>query len=90
MATTHDNGGPAFPAMGNDMSGHGMIGHVPGMTLLDYFAGQALSGLMAYPGDDRRGSWNNNASDECVASKAYELAATMLAEKERRKAVRDA
>ena len=37
-------GGPAFPAEGGSDSG---LHAAPGMTLRDYFAGQALSGLYA-------------------------------------------
>ena len=44
-----DNGGPAFPQ--NDLSAYNMgpegIGNGMGMTLRDWFAGQALAGLMA-------------------------------------------
>lgn len=44
----HDNGGPAFPIASD------VIGHCVGMTLRDWFAGQALAGLLASPqtGDD--------------------------------------
>lgn len=35
------DGGPAFPAHSD------IIGHTEGMTLRDYFAGQALAGLCA-------------------------------------------
>ena len=36
--TQHNDGGPAFPAMGN-------VTH-KGMSLRDWFAGQALTGLL--------------------------------------------
>jgi len=40
-----NDGGPAFPSEGE---GHGNPHyHSPGMSLLDYFAGQALAGLLA-------------------------------------------
>lgn len=52
-----------------------------GMTLRDWFAGQALAGMMAYPGDARYGSWNNNAPVEEAAAQAYRHADAMLAER---------
>ena len=42
---TKNDGGPAFPSEGE---GHGNPQyHSPGMTLRDYFAGQALAGFMS-------------------------------------------
>jgi len=38
------DGGPAFPCEGGDMSG--LVAH-PGMSLRDWFAGQALAGRLA-------------------------------------------
>lgn len=49
----------------------------PGMTLLDYFAGQALAGMTAF--------FDYEFYDHDVAAKnAYDLAEAMLAEKARR------
>ncbi|MDW9726342.1 Arc family DNA-binding protein [Sinorhizobium meliloti] len=48
-------------------------------TLRDKFAGQALVGLMSYPGDETSGNWHNNSSSEGVATRCYELADAMLA-----------
>lgn len=39
-----DDGGPAYPA---NRPGHDCWKHVPGMSLRDYFAGQALAGILA-------------------------------------------
>jgi len=66
----HDSGGQAFPlsefpGVTND-----------GMTLLDWFAGQALAGLAAEP----------ELSSERVAEIAYDCAERMVAEKRRREA----
>lgn len=44
MSAYPDMGGPAFPNEGGDMSG--LVAH-PGMSLRDYFAGQALQGILA-------------------------------------------
>ena len=46
----------------------------PGMTLRDWFAGQALSGLMAADPNDR--------DEYCVALDAYRFAAAMLSARE--------
>ena len=42
MATCHKGGGPAFPVNGPN-------GDHPGMELRDWFAGQAIAGLLANP-----------------------------------------
>jgi hypothetical protein len=59
------DGGPAFPE-------HDTFGtNIPGMSLRDYFAGQALMGLLAA---DTGGSWDKNRCAEA----AYFLAEAML------------
>ncbi len=63
-----DNGGPAFP-MAPDVSGHWS-----GMTLRDWFAGQALAGMLTNP-DDLHG-----AAD--AAKIAYAMADAMLEARE--------
>lgn len=75
--TTND-GGPAFP---RNRSG----GYPPhkGMSLRDWFAGQALAGMLAYPGDERHGSFHNNCSVEGCASEAYMYADAMLKQRDR-------
>lgn len=65
------NGGPAFPTTQADVE-RGW----DGMSLRDWFAGQALAGLVA--NDSARG---DNAQFAIVA---YALADAMLAERERR------
>lgn len=63
------DGGQAFPALD--------FQHLKGMSLRDYFAGQALAGLLtstATDGDD----WDT------IAAKAYDSADAMLAARERR------
>ena len=82
-----DNGGPAFPVRGfKQRSTAGFEGKVQGqlrhgMSLRDYFAGQALTGLL----------WaDNSATDPEVAPEvardAYLLADAMIAEKRKREA----
>ena len=72
---SNDNGGAAFPAVGNNLPGY--FDH-HGMTLLDYFAGQALAGLLA----------SGIAAERCqpmeeVAEVAYANAAAMIAQRNR-------
>ena len=66
-----DNGGPAFPQhMFTPYSGGGGVWTTKGgMTLRDWFAGQALAGMLA------RGTTNDDAE---VAVEAYSLADAML------------
>lgn len=50
-----NDGGPAFPARkynDSDLQGEPTI-YMPGMSLRDYFAGQALIGLLAFPHSHR-------------------------------------
>lgn len=73
----HDDGGPAFPTHHRFDKGASAINEwTDGMTLLDYFAGQAITGLLA--NDERSGSPTEFALD------AYLFAAAMIAEKRRR------
>ena len=62
-------GGPAFAT-----------GTADGMTLLDYFAGQALAGMLVNDPPDR--------TYRLSAAMAYEMAIAMIAERERLKAYR--
>jgi hypothetical protein len=73
MKTTND-GGPAFPvADSHHASGQVQYGS-NGMTLRDYFAGQALAGRMAR--NSIYASWSDAAKD------SYEIADAMLAARE--------
>ena len=66
MKTPSNDGGAAFPVM-----------YVSeGMSLRDYFAGQALAGIMA-------GNYTSN-SLKWVPGEAYALADAMLAARERK------
>lgn len=71
------NGGPAFP-LDADLTTSESI------SILDYFAGKAMAGMLAYPGDERSGSWHSNATPKSISMQAYSIAAEMLAEKKRR------
>jgi hypothetical protein len=63
MSAQQNDGGPAFPVAWHGIP-HG------GMTLRDWFAGQALAGLLTSPSSDTAENW---------ASTAYGLADAMLA-----------
>lgn len=66
----HNDGGPAFPVPGFDY----------GMSVRDWFAGQALAGIMAA---------TSNVSNACsvgsAAGWAYEIADAMLAAREEKR-----
>jgi len=65
------DGGWAFPCYtGNDMA-------EPGMTMRDYFAGQALAGMSSDI------SWYENIEWQRAAVVAYGLADAMLAKREK-------
>lgn len=74
-----ENDEQAFPAAwGNSEQGGD---YVPGMTLRDWFAGQAITGILMHgmfmsPSDsvDEQEWWNNKISQE-----AYDIADAMLA-----------
>lgn len=68
---TIKDGGAAFPRSGNDDCTSEF-----GMTLRDYFAGQALAGMMARKDSD--GWTNREVADDC-----YLYAESMLATRKR-------
>lgn len=63
-----DDGGPAFPVDENVLVGS------EGMTLRDYFAGQALASVYTE-------ALNHDMEPSCVASDCYLYADAMLAER---------
>lgn len=76
---TKNDGGPAFPAEGGSDSG---LHANPGMTLRDWFAGQALAGIAANP-EEAKGSRGLSLSQatKVTAQAAYLLADAMIAER---------
>lgn len=71
----HNDGGPAFPVLReNDNPTMPLIMASAGMSLRDWFAGQALAGALA--------DTNNVASAEANAKAAYAMADAMLKERE--------
>lgn len=73
--TTEKDGGSAFPAIVPGC-GHGSaIDYQEGMSLRDWFAGQALAVLATYAGE---GDFSEPENDKCVATIAYGIADAML------------
>lgn len=70
MVNEKPNGGPAFPSGDFDK-----MQPMDGMTLRDYFAGQALMGVFVGPEFDYE--------DAIVAKRCYQIADAMLAEREK-------
>ena len=62
-----NDGGPAFP-----------VGLLPGMSLRDYFAGQAMGGQLADP--------DGEIDPKLIARWSYAYADAMLAEREKERA----
>lgn len=91
-----NNGGPAFPAPvcnapmvaggsatgGASSSGHPLYFTQSGMSLRDWFAGQALPSVMAAVCDGSHVSKRDEeAAPQLIARTSYELADAMLAER---------
>jgi hypothetical protein len=76
MNTQPNDGGPAFPCHTNPLPGK--LANAPqGMTLRDYFAGQALQGAAHRLN-------NPHEHRDILASDCYEIADAMLAARERK------
>jgi len=77
------NGGPAFPyGTRRYDGGNHYVGteYAQGMSLRDWFAGQALAGLMAHPKCGMVGPGFEDRNN-CAAREAYALADALLAER---------
>lgn len=67
------DGGPAFPCIWPET-----VTHTHGMTLRQWFAGMALTGILSSP-QDRFKQWQGKDIDENqIASAAYILADAMI------------
>lgn len=75
-----NDGGPAFPVPMVRYEDNFFDDHNPGMTLRDWFAGQALAGTMANPKLLTTLAESNQDPALC----AYEIADFMLAERAKR------
>jgi hypothetical protein len=70
------DGGPAFPfdVLYPPHAGDQVVrDQYPGMTLRDWFAGQALAGAIAKHGTDCTQGWHDNVAERC-----YDYADAML------------
>lgn len=91
--TDKTDGGPAFPPPHpyQNVNGDWFYPEQPGMSLRDWFAGQALAGIMANPErwkqiveDYTSGKKTYEQCSEANAVKAYSLADAMIAERSRK------
>jgi hypothetical protein len=64
MTKTKDDGGPAFPIETTATP------YAPGMSLRDWFAGQALAGLVRSEQPDGFPAWVGHALDACALADA--------------------
>lgn len=71
------DGGPAFPTVGDfwdtDSRSYRIHAETNGMTLRDYFAAKALSGML----NDQADNWSSSVVTK-VGKRAYEFADAML------------
>ena len=90
MSNTKNTGGSAFPDPAAGRKYVNYEGYEHGMTLRDYFAGQALTSVLDSSGDlhcyydyvaGSKGD-NNIPSPRAMAKYSYELADAMLAARE--------
>jgi len=72
---TKNTGGPAFPEIGN-IAHNSDWQNESGMTLRDWFAGQALLGILANP--TVRQADKSMSGEEALARTAYAVADAMI------------
>ena len=87
MSEIKSDGGPAYPVTYSHEHNGGIqnFQEWSGMSLRDWFAGQALVGMLAYSHvNPQRGNYHENCSVEGAAADAYRYADAMLAEREKR------
>ena len=81
MDNTKQDGGPAFPRTGVGNAGHSYdVPPQDGMSIRDWFAGQALAGIHAAL---QASNWPQEAWHRDAAACAYMAADAMLAEREK-------
>jgi len=91
-----DDGGPAYPRPNSIiLFNNEIVWEQDGMTLLDYFAGQALAGIVANSSTYIGGKITEGEPDpekpgrSVIAKVAYLTAVTMIAEKQKREEIND-
>ena len=75
--TERKDGGSAFPSIHSEWLGNG-YSNIPGMTLRDYFAGQALSTLIGL----EVLKWTVDEAEK-TARFSYEIADAMIAQRQK-------
>lgn len=75
-----NDGGPAFPESSHNQQGRYET-FQKGMTLRDWFAGQAINGMMLHV-LDLKATINDREMDKIVSKACYELADAMLKTRE--------
>lgn len=74
MSNEQIDGGQAFPSSHHPEHGYGAVASlVEGMSLRDYFAGQALMGILAFP--------RREISTLAVCQQSYQIADALIAER---------
>ena len=79
------NGGSVFPQIHTETGDYGAILYVmenPGLTIRDFFAAQALAGLI--PTQTEIVSLTGKSRPQLYAEAAYQIADAMIAEREAR------
>jgi hypothetical protein len=83
-----NDGGPAFPVSWTEMDGPIGPGPqtvaIPGMSLRDWFAGNAMNRLLTVGGEAYIQDVPTGDLKFIMARKAYEMADAMIAERDRR------
>lgn len=69
-----NDGGPAFPVQESVVSNGDAVPAASGMSLRDYFAANAVSGVI-----ESQGGYLNLGSPVMIAQRCYEIADAMLA-----------
>ena len=76
MSTPISDGGPAFPCMVFSGDANNDPEYANGMTLRDWFAGQALTGMMGFA---TGGTFDPSKNCDRFAEASYALADAMIA-----------
>jgi hypothetical protein len=83
---TQNTGGPAFPRPASTDEANtccGVFYDQEGMSLRDWFAGQALNGMLAHSTRYRPLPTASQNWHEAISEEAYQIADAMLAEREK-------
>lgn len=86
MTTQRDDGGPAFPHVGeqfsHDIGGREIVTTADGLTMRDYFAAKAMAAIIqTWPHITDGGPRNEEELLTLTASDAYRFADAMLKER---------